>query len=77
MTNYTEHDDAPIKLIGVKQGPRKMSIVHIMCVCVLPAYKLEMNHPVETTKPTGKQSMSQATITIKLHSNLEMLEAPC
>ena len=48
MTNYTEHDDATIKLIGVKQGPRKMSIVHIMCVCVLPAYKLEMNHPVET-----------------------------
>ena len=48
MTNYAEHDDATIKIIGVKQGPRKMSNVHMMCVCVLPEYKLDMNHPVET-----------------------------
>ena len=48
ITNYTEHDGATIKMIGVKQNPRKLSIVHMMCVCVLPAYKLDMNHPVET-----------------------------
>ena len=39
MTNYTEHDDATMKIIGVKQGPRKMSIVHMMCVCVCYQHK--------------------------------------
>ena len=46
MTNYTEHDDATIKIIGVKQGPRNEHCLYD--VCVLPAHKLDMNHPVET-----------------------------
>ena len=50
MTNYTEHDDATIKIIGVKvlwNRDHAIRIVHMM-MCVLPAYKLDMNRPVET-----------------------------
>ena len=32
MNEYIEYDDATSKIIGVKQGPRKMIIVHMMCV---------------------------------------------
>ena len=61
MTNYTEHDDATIKIIGVKQGPRKMSIVHVMCVCVtsfLTRYEPSSRNLLANSR------LSQATITI-------------
>ena len=66
MTNYAEHDDATIKIIGVKQGPRKMSIVHMMCVCVLPENELNMNHPVETCSQTVDEvkRLSQLNCTV-------------
>ena len=56
MANYTEHDDATIKIIGVKQGPRKMSIVHVMCVC----YQLFNSIWTIQSKPTGKQSIKSS-----------------
>ena len=44
MTEYNKYDDATRKINGIKQGPRKMSIVN---GCVLPQYKLDLNYRVE------------------------------
>ncbi len=34
MTEHIEYDDANRKIIGVEQGPRKMSIVYGMCTSI-------------------------------------------
>jgi hypothetical protein len=45
MTEYIEYDDGTRNIRVVEQGPRKMSIVHGMCVTSI---KLDLSHPVET-----------------------------